>query len=402
MKLRALDVSEVNSYIKRILINDAVLYNIKVKGEISNFKLHSSKNVYLTLKDENSKINCVIFKNNYDESLELEDGMKILATGYISVYERDGSYQLYIDSVELDGIGNLYIQYNKLKEKLSKEGLFDYKYKKPIPYMPKSIGVVTSETGAVIRDIINVIKRRYPKVNIKLYPVSVQGKKSSSEICDGIRFFNNANNVDTIIIGRGGGSIEELWSFNEEEVAREIFKSSIPIISAVGHETDFTIADFVADMRAPTPSAAAEIATPSLDEVYYKLHNIKDRMNKSLNNKTIIDKQKIEYVFEKINVYMHSYIIKDKIIQIDTIYDKIVSRTNEMLVLKKEELKNSGAILHSLSPLSTMNRGYSIVEKNNDLIKSIKELKENDKVEVKLKDGSIDCIIEKIKVKEVE
>ena len=194
----------------------------------------------------------------------------------------------------------------------------------------------------------------------------------------------------------------ELLSFIEEEGAREIFKSSIPIISAVGHETDFTIADFVADMRAPTPSAAAEIAIPSLDEVYYKLHNIKDRMNKSLKNKTIIDKQKIEYVFEKINVYMHSYIIKDKIIQIDTIYDKIVSRTNEMLVLKKEELKNSGAILHSLSPLSTMNRGYSIVEKNNDLIRSIKELKENDKVEVKLKDGSIDCIIEKIKVKEVE
>ncbi|MGL5507943.1 MAG: exodeoxyribonuclease VII large subunit [Paraclostridium sp.] len=401
MKLRALDVSEVNSYIKKILINDAVLYNVKIKGEISNFKIHSSKNIYLTLKDENSKINCVIFKKNYDPNLDLEDGMNIIANGYISVYERDGSYQLYIESLEVDGIGNLYIEFNKLKEKLSKEGLFDYRYKKPIPYIPKSIGVVTSETGAVIRDIINVIRRRYPKVCIKLYSVSVQGKKSSQEICEGIRFFNNANNVDTIIIGRGGGSIEELWSFNEETVAREIFASTIPIISAVGHETDFTISDFVADMRAPTPSAAAEIATPLLDELYYRLENTKDRMNKALNNKSLINKQKMYYVFDRINVYMQSYIIKDKIIQIDTIYDKIVSRTNDMLDLKKEELKNNGAILNSLSPLSTMNRGYSIVEKNNQLISSIEKLKKHDQIEIMLKDGSIECIIEKIKIKEV-
>lgn len=401
MKLRALDVSEVNSYIKRILINDAVLYNIKIKGEISNFKLHSSKNVYLTLKDENSKINCVIFKNNYDENLGLENGMKIIADGYISVYERDGSYQLYINSVELDGIGNLHIEFSKLKEKLYKEGLFDDKYKKSIPYMPKSIGVVTSETGAVIRDIINVIKRRYPKVNIKLYPVSVQGKKSSIEICEGIRFFNNANNVDTVIIGRGGGSIEELWSFNEEIVAREIFNSSIPIISAVGHETDFTIADFVADMRAPTPSAAAEIATPLLDEINYRLKSIKDRMNKSIISQATIDRQKIDYVFERINVYIQSYIIKDKIIQIDTIYDKIVNRTNETISSKQEDLRNGGAMLHSLSPLSTISRGYSIVEKNNSLVSSTKELNEHDQIEIRLKDGTVDCSVEKINIEEV-
>ena len=397
-------VSELNTNMKKLLDSRPGLKDIWIQGEISNFKINlPSGHMYLTLKDEKSVLKACMFRGaNQNLSFRPEDGMKVLARGRVSVYEPGGTYQLYIEELVLDGLGELYAAFNQLKEKLRAEGLFDEIHKKPIPEYPKKVGVITSDTGAAVRDIINVIKRRYPKVNIKLYPVSVQGKKSSSEICDGIRFFNNANNVDTIIIGRGGGSIEELWSFNEEEVAREIFKSSIPIISAVGHETDFTIADFVADMRAPTPSAAAEIATPSLDEVYYKLHNIKDRMNKSLNNKTIIDKQKIEYVFEKINVYMHSYIIKDKIIQIDTIYDKIVSRTNEMLVLKKEELKNSGAILHSLSPLSTMNRGYSIVEKNNDLIRSIKELKENDKVEVKLKDGSIDCIIEKIKVKEVE
>ena len=268
MKLRALDISEANSYIKRILTNDPILYNLRVKGEISNFKVHSSGNVYLSLKDEKSKLNCIIFKSNYDKSLNLDNGVKIIATGYISVYERDGAYQLYINEVEIEGIGNLYIEFNKLKEKLKNEGLFDSKYKKQIPKMPRSIGVVTSPTGAVIRDIINVTKRRFPKVDIKLYPVNVQGDKSAEDICSGIEFFNRMENVDTIIVGRGGGSLEELWSFNEEIVAREIFKSKIPIISAVGHETDFTICDFVSDMRAPTPSAAAEIATPDLSEIY--------------------------------------------------------------------------------------------------------------------------------------
>lgn len=397
MKLRALDVSEVNSYVKRILTNDAVLYNLKVKGEISNFKVHSSKNVYLTLKDKSSKINCVIFKNNYDSSLNLEDGMKVIATGYISVYERDGSYQLYIENVELDGLGNLYIEFLKLKEKLGKEGLFDYIHKKPIPKMPKNIGIITSETGAVIKDIINVVKRRYPKVNIKLYSVSVQGKNSSQQICEGIKFFNNANNVDTIILGRGGGSIEELWSFNEESVAREIFSSHIPIISAVGHETDFTIADFVADMRAPTPSAAAEIATPKLEDLLYKLKNSKDRLDKALINQSKLDKNKLNNVYDRLNTIVKSYIIRDKIIQIDIIYDKITNEINDVVKLKKGSLDSSGSLLHSLSPLATLDRGYSIVQKDETTINTINSLKEKDSIAIKFKDGTADCIIEKIK-----
>ncbi|EQK43792.1 exodeoxyribonuclease VII, large subunit [[Clostridium] bifermentans ATCC 638] len=397
MKLRALDVSEVNSYVKRILTNDAVLYNLKVKGEISNFKVHSSKNVYLTLKDKSSKINCVIFKNNYDSSLNLEDGMKVIATGYISVYERDGSYQLYIENVELDGLGNLYIEFLKLKEKLGKEGLFDYIHKKPIPKMPKNIGIITSETGAVIKDIINVVKRRYPKVNIKLYSVSVQGKNSCEQICEGIKFFNNANNVDTIILGRGGGSIEELWSFNEESVAREIFSSHIPIISAVGHETDFTIADFVADMRAPTPSAAAEIATPKLDDLLYKLKNSKDRLDKALINQSKLDKNKLNNVYDRLNTIVKSYIIRDKIIQIDIIYDKITNEINDVVKLKKGSLDSSGSLLHSLSPLATLDRGYSIVQKDKTTINTINSLKEKDSIAIKFKDGTADCIIEKIK-----
>ena len=401
MKLRALDISEANSYIKRILTNDPILYNLRVKGEISNFKVHSSGNVYLSLKDEKSKLNCIIFKSNYDKSLNLDNGVKIIATGYISVYERDGAYQLYINEVEIEGIGNLYIEFNKLKEKLKNEGLFDSKYKKQIPKMPRSIGVVTSPTGAVIRDIINVTKRRFPKVDIKLYPVNVQGDKSAEDICSGIEFFNRMENVDTIIVGRGGGSLEELWSFNEEIVAREIFKSKIPIISAVGHETDFTICDFVSDMRAPTPSAAAEIATPDLLEIYYKLDNIKNRMNRSLNNQVILDNEKLNNTFDKINNHMKNYIIRDKVIQLGQIYDKINFRLEQNLETSKEKLSKKAALLHNLSPLATISRGYSIVEKKGHVINSIEEVNVNDEINITLKDGDLDCIINKINSKEV-
>jgi len=401
MKLRALEISEVNSYIKRVLTNDAILYNLKVKGEISNFRIHSSGNVYLSLKDDRSKINCVIFKNNYDKNLNLDNGSKIIANGYISLYERDGSYQLYINDIEIEGLGNLYIEFNKLKEQLSKEGLFDTKYKKPIPNIPKSIGVITSPTGAVIRDIINVIKRRYPKVNVKLYPVNVQGNQSKYDICEGIKFFNEQNNVDTIIVGRGGGSIEELWSFNEEIVAREVFKSKIPIISAVGHETDFTICDFVADMRAPTPSAAAEIATPNLVDLEYKLDNIKNRLNKSVMNQVNIDRNRVDYIFEKINNYLKLYTIKDKITQIDKIYDKINFEIENTISIESERLKNIGVILHNLSPLATLNRGYSIVQKDNEIVNSINQVDLNDNLDIRLKDGNIKCSIESIEDKEV-
>ncbi|CEH35395.1 exodeoxyribonuclease VII large subunit [Romboutsia lituseburensis] len=401
MKIRAMSISEANSYIKRILSNDPILYNLKVKGEISNFKVHSSGNVYLSLKDENSKLNSVIFKNKYDKKLSLDNGSKIIANGYISVYERDGSYQLYIDSIELDGIGNLYIEFNKLKEKLNEEGLFEYKYKKQIPKIPKTIGVITSQTGAVIKDIINVIKRRYPKVEIKLYSVTVQGHNSKFEICEGIKFFNERCNVDTIILGRGGGSLEELWSFNEEIVARAIFESNIPIISAVGHETDFTICDFVADMRAPTPSAAAELATPSLQEINYKLENILNRMNKSLINISKVNEYKLKHTFENIHKQLEAYIIRDKIIQLDKIYDKINFEVENNISLKKEKLSKLGAILHNLSPLATIDRGYSIVQKNKEVINSISDIEFKDCLDITLKDGNIECIVEKIKNKEV-
>lgn len=401
MKIRALDVSEANSYIKRILINDPILCNLKIRGEISNLKLHNSGNVYLSLKEQNSKINCIIFKSDYDKSLNLENGMKIIASGYISVYERDGSYQLYIKQVEMSGIGNLYIEFNKLKEKLQKEGLFDYQYKKIIPKIPKSIGVITSPTGAVIRDIINVTKRRYPKVCIKLYPVKVQGQGSKEEICEGIEFFNKIHPVDTLIIGRGGGSIEDLWSFNEEDVARAIFNSEIPIISAVGHETDFTICDFVSDMRAPTPSAAAEIATPDLNDLYFKLDNIKIRMDKSLVNTIKYDEQKLKYTFNKINTILSDYIISNKVMELDKIIEKLNLNIKNKIEKEELNLKNLGSLLHNLSPLKTLDRGYSIINKEDIVVKSVLNILENDKIQVILSDGSLDCTVNKINKKEV-
>ena len=400
MKIRALDVSEANSYIKRILINDPILCNLKIKGEISNFKVHSSGNVYLSLKDQNSKINCVIFRNDYDRNLNLENGTKVIVSGYISVYERDGSYQLYIKHIEIAGIGNLYIEFNKLKEKLQKEGLFDYKYKKPIPKIPKSIGVVTSPTGAVIRDIINVTKRRYPKVHIKLYPVKVQGEGAKDEICEGIRFFNEIHKVDTIIIGRGGGSIEDLWAFNEEEVARCVFESKIPIISAVGHEIDFTICDFVSDMRAPTPSAAAESAKPDVDDLYFKLENIKSRMNKSLTNIVNYDEQKLKYTFNRINTILNDYIISDKIYDLDKIIEKLNNNIETKINKEEMNLKNLGSLLHNLSPLRTLDRGYSIINKEDVVVNSVLKVSENDEIEVVLSDGSLDCTVNKINKKE--
>ena len=401
MKIRALDVSEANSYIKRILINDPILYNLRIKGEISNFKLHSSGNVYLSLKDQNSKINCVVFKSDYNRSLNLENGTKVIASGYISVYERDGSYQFYIKNIEVSGIGNLYIEFNKLKEKLQKEGLFDYKYKKPIPKIPTSIGVVTSPTGAVIRDIINVTKRRYPKVHIKLYPVKVQGQDSKEQICQGINFFNKKHPVDTIIVGRGGGSIEDLWSFNEEVVARCVFESKIPIISAVGHETDFTICDFVADMRAPTPSAAAEIATPDIEELYFKLDNIRGRMNKSLNNVVEYDEQKLKYTFTRIKTILNDYIINNKIYELDKITERINLNMENKINKEEMNLKNLGSLLHNLSPLKTLDRGYSIINKEDIVVNSISNVSKGDQIEVILSDGSLDCTVDKINKKEV-
>ena len=279
----AISVSELNSYIKNKIDNDEILNNVLIKGEISNFKNHYTGHMYFTLKDENSLIKCIMFKS-YAQKLEFmpKDGMKVFAFGTVSVFERDGIYQIYVKAMQEDGVGILYKKYEELKQRLEEEGYFDERHKQKIPLMPKTIGVLTSQTGAVIRDIINVSTRRNPNVVIKLLPVPVQGEGAAEKIADGIRLMNEKNIADVLILARGGGSLEDLWPFNEEIVAHAIYNSKIPIISAVGHETDFSISDFVADLRAPTPSAAAELAVPDIYEIKQKINSYQSRLRNSL------------------------------------------------------------------------------------------------------------------------
>lgn len=391
MKIRVLEVSEVNEYIKKVFLDDPILNSVKVRGEISNFKIHSSGHVYLTLKDNKSKIRCMIYRSDYNKDLELDNGSKIVADGYISNYVSDGSYQLYMKNVSLEGVGNLYLDFLKLKKKLDKEGLFSNYYKKPIPRFPKSIGVVTSETGAVIRDIINVVSRRYPKVAIKLYPALVQGKDSVSSLIAGINFFNLEYPVDTIIIGRGGGSLEELWSFNDEDLARAIFASSIPVISAVGHETDFTICDFVSDERAPTPSAAAEIATPNLADLLREQDLMAKRMTNSINNRLILERHRLRSSMDRFSQHADRYMLGDRYIALDMILDKIDSSFTKYIQKKREEMNLYGAKMSGLNPFSVFDRGYSIAEKEGRIVSTIRDIDQGDKLKINLKDGKLDC-----------
>ena len=384
-----LKVSELNGYIKNIIDGDEMLANVYIKGEISNFKRHYSGHLYFTLKDETSLIKCVMFKSytNY-LNFEPKDGMSVVILGSVSVFERDGVYQVYAKGMEPEGVGALYKAYEKLKAKLSEEGLFDEAHKKPIPILPRAIGVVTSKTGAVIRDIINVTTRRLPNVNIILYPAAVQGEGAAQTIVNGIKYFNKAKNVDTIIIGRGGGSLEDLWPFNEEITARAIYESEIPIISAVGHETDFTIADFVADLRAPTPSAAGEIAVPDVIEVRWKLENINKRLANSLRKK--VENMRIKYDnLKNSRALKNPYdALRQKMIVCDNLYKNI--ENNFSLKVKDRHIKLVGFIgrLENLSPLKTMLRGYSIVENlDGKVIKSVNDLSKNDEISIRLNDG---------------
>lgn len=384
-------VSSLNNYIKGLIDEDEMLNNVYIKGELSNFKKHYSGHLYFTLKDENSLIKCVMFKS-YTNYLRFEpkDGMSVVILGSVSVFERDGVYQIYAKGMEPDGMGALYTAYEQLKAKLEEEGLFDQKYKKAIPALPKAIGVVTSKTGAVIRDIINVTTRRFPNVNIKLYPAAVQGAGAAETIVKGIEFFNYKKNVDTIIIGRGGGSLEDLWPFNEEITARAIFNSELPIISAVGHETDFTISDFVADLRAPTPSAAGELAVPDFLEVKWKMENINKRLTNSL-------KQKVDKMKERYSVVACSRVLKNPYDLIDQKIlncDRVVKNLENVfsLKVKDEHIKLVGIAsrLDGLSPLKTMIRGYSIVEdKEGHVIKSVKSLKQDARIFVRMNDGNV-------------
>lgn len=393
MQIRALSVSEVNRYIKRILTGDPILAHIHVKGEISNYNFHSSGHMYFTLKDKGGKINCVMFKSDCERLKFMpEEGMSLICKGYISLYERGGQYQLYVRNMEPAGIGALYIAYQQLKERLEKEGIFDIKHKKQLPYIPKKIAIITSPTGAAVRDIISIIFRRFPKVELYVFPVSVQGEYAAPSIVNAINLCNSFSDIDVAIVGRGGGSMEELWAFNEEEVIRAIFHSNIPIVTAIGHETDFTIADFATDLRAATPSAAAELVVPNIIEIKEYMNSVEKRLLYSINVQINTLQQRLSLVE---NNYFFKYPL-NPIYQKQQYIDVLVQRLNKSLEIKKEfakrHLMHIGERLNALSPLSIFSRGYSIVRDNDEkVIKSIDQVEKNQILNIDLIDGRINC-----------
>ena len=389
MEYNPISVTDLNKYIKDKVDGDEFLNNVLVKGEISNFKDHYTGHKYFTLKDENSLIKCVMFKS-YAMHLNFvpKDGMKVMILGSVSVFERDGVYQIYAKSMRQDALGSLYEAYEKLKADLEKEGLFDEAHKKKIPFMPNTIGVLTSNTGAVIRDIINVSTRRNPNVHIRLYPVPVQGPGAAEKIVNGIKFMNENHLADVLIIGRGGGSLEDLWPFNEEIVARAIYDSEIPIISAVGHETDFSISDFVADLRAPTPSAAAELAVANISDVKYTLEQYNNRYKNALKKKIEVMRLSYEKCMARPAFKNPTQKINEKLIVVDMKVKSLQTSINLKLKEERTKFVKEVARLDSLSPLKTLSRGYSIVTtQNGNIAKSVEDLKKDDEVKIRLIDG---------------
>ena len=389
MKINPITVAELNRYIKDKVADDEYLNSVFVKGEISNFKHHYTGHMYFTLKDETSLIKCIIFKS-YTATLNFvpKDGMKVLVLGSVGVFERDGVYQIYAQAMQEDGMGNLYTAYEQLKDKLEKEGLFDKKYKKPIPFMPKIIGVLTSNTGAVIRDIINVSTRRNPNVYIRLLPIPVQGEGAGNKIAKAIKFMNDKKLADVIILARGGGSIEDLWPFNEEIVARSIFESEIPIISAVGHETDFTISDFVADLRAPTPSAAAELAVVDISKLQNNIDLYQRRLKLALKRKTEVMKLRYEKCLNS-RVYKEPYQkINDYYMKIERDIKTIENITSKKLKDYKIEATKIITKLDTLSPLKTLTRGFCVTEVNGKIVTNASDLNKDMEINLRFHDGN--------------
>ena len=388
MKYNAVTVTQLNKYLKDRFDEDENLTAILVKGEISNFKNHYTGHLYFTLKDENSLIKCIMFKS-YAEKLAFKpkDGMKVMVFGSVSVFERDGVYQIYVKSMLEDGMGDLHEKFEELKAKLEKEGLFEQSHKKPIPLYSKVIGVLTSQTGAVIRDIINVSTRRNPNVYIRLLPVPVQGPGAAEQIAEKIKIMNEKKLADVLIVGRGGGSLEDLWPFNEEVVARAIYESKIPIISAVGHETDFTIADFVADLRAPTPSAAAELAVPDIYELKQKILKEQLRYRNALKKKVELMRLRYEKVMKSRAFTDPTRKIKDNYVLVDSCIKRLETKIKQIYKIKNDKFIELATRLDTLSPLKTLMRGYSLTEKDGQIIKSVEQLKSQDKVKIRFCDG---------------
>lgn len=398
MKIKVLSVTEVNRYIKKYISGNPILSHIEIEGELSNYKRHSSGHLYFTLKDENSKIACVMFKSSADQvDIDLKDGKLLVAAGQISVYERDGKYQLYVSTLKEAGVGDLHVKFEAMKEKLKSEGLFDEVLKKPLPSFPSKIAAVTSPTGAAIRDILTVLKRRNPLVDVVVYPVRVQGERSKDELVTAIDSIAARTDIDVVIVGRGGGSIEELWSFNEECVARAISRCPIPVISGVGHETDFTITDFVADVRAATPSAAAEISVPNLEqyvrELDFMIENVEMNVLTAINNyqqqlKLYHPKQLLLNFENKLMEYQQ---------QLDHMADKLNHGIDKYFAFQTNTLEKLLLTLEMHSPIHTLNRGYALLENaSSKVITSVNDVSDGEQLTVKLSDGIINTRVEEV------
>ena len=390
-------VTELNNYIKNLFDGNRTLSAVTVKGEISNFKNHSTGHLYFSLKDEEGQIRAVMFRSKA-MSLKFmpESGMRVIAHGSVTVYPRDGSYQLYVNSLQPDGIGALYLAYEQLKDKLYQEGLFDESHKKPIPYAPQSVGVITSPTGAAVRDIINVISRRFPIATVYLYPALVQGEGAEESLISGLDYFEKSSLVDVIILGRGGGSIEDLWAFNGERLARKIFAATTPIISAVGHETDFTIADFVSDLRAPTPSAAAELAVPDSKELLMRIDGIGESGSRALERRLERARESVNRLSDavfagKLRLTLDSY--KQRI---EGLFDKARSRMLVNLENSEASLALKVGMLETLNPLRVLTRGYSIAEKGGVRISSTEQISVGDDLKILFTDGSAEASVSRV------
>ncbi|WP_077618743.1 exodeoxyribonuclease VII large subunit [Bacillus sinesaloumensis] len=435
---RYLTVTALTKYIKRKFDADPHLQDIWLKGEISNFKAHSRGHMYFTIKDEQARIQSVMFAGyNRDLKFTPENGMKVLLRGEVTVFESNGNYQLYVKEMQPDGIGNLYLAYEEMKKRLETEGLFSERYKKPIPKIPNYIGIVTSPTGAAIRDIITTIRRRYPIAKVIVFPALVQGVNAGPSVVDAIKKANEFGNIDVLIVGRGGGSIEELWAFNEEIVARAIFESKVPIISAVGHETDITIADFVADLRAPTPTGAAELAVPHMAELSERLLVRHTRLLRAMKEKLVSDSKRLDTLKKSYAFRFPRNLYDQKQQQLDRMVDRLEregaltlarkqekfqklklgllhNHPNEKLIqakqkndmhtkmlvkefsqlLKQKQFVFSSTLskLEALSPLKIMDRGYSLVyDEDKHLVKSVAQVEQGKRIKVELTDGQLDC-----------
>ena len=393
----AISVSGLTKYIKSVLENDVKLKSFTVSGEISNLTLHKSGHVYFALKDEGAVISAVMFRSSASSlSFKPENGMKVIAKGRVSVFEPSGRYQVIVSSMALDGIGDLYIEFERLKAKLQKEGLFASEHKLPLPKIPSRIGVITSPTGAAVRDIINVCGRRFPFAKLTLYPSLVQGDGAPEQLIKALKYFEESKSVDVIIIGRGGGSIEDLWAFNDEALARVIYDMTIPTISAVGHEIDFTICDFVADMRAPTPSAAAEIAVPDTADMLVRFNNVNKRMSTILTERTARCAESLKRLLDSRVFSDPSYLTSRSELLLDHSTERLFAAANAILDKNSALLSSVAAKLDALSPLKVMSRGYLLATVDGNTVKSVDQLEVNSKIGLRLADGSAECTVNSI------